>query len=120
MDYKSLIKTHQQKIALSVGYILVFTLAFGLGRITAFKYNAPEIRIEEVFQMPDNLPPNNTANAGRVQSATVDNCEGKIKGSSSMIYHLPGGSFYNRTTSPIRCFNTEIEAKAAGFRRSSR
>ena len=127
MKLKELIKTHQQSLALSVGYILVFILAFGLGRITAFKYNVPEIRIEESFNLPESLPVNNTANAGVVQSANVDNsaqkpidCAGKIKGSSSMIYHLPDGAFYSRTTNPIKCFDTEAEATAAGFRKSSR
>lgn len=37
----------------------------------------------------------------------------------SKIYHVPGGSFYNRVK-PEQCFQTEAEAKAAGFRRSTR
>lgn len=118
MEIKNYIKNHQQKLALSVGYLLVFALAFGLGRITAYKYNVPEIRIEEVFNAPDNY----TANVAGAQTETDADCAGKIKGnigSKEKIYHLPGGSFYNRTN-PEMCFNTEAEAKAAGFRRSSR
>lgn len=53
---------------------------------------------------------------------------GKIKGninsSGEKIYHVPGGAFYNRTIiepeKGERYFNTEAEARAAGFRRSSR
>jgi multidrug efflux pump subunit AcrA (membrane-fusion protein) len=38
---------------------------------------------------------------------------------SQRIYHVPGGAFYDRTT-PVRCFATEDEAVAAGYRRSQR
>ena len=41
-----------------------------------------------------------------------------IKGNAdSMIYHVPGGSFYTRTN-PEECFRTESAAQAAGYRRS--
>ncbi len=42
-----------------------------------------------------------------------------VKGSSSRVYHLPGGAFYDRTNAAV-CFNTEAEAVAAGYRKSSR
>lgn len=42
-----------------------------------------------------------------------------IKGSGGGIYHLPGGRFYS-DTKPVRCFATEAEAEAAGFRPSRR
>lgn len=51
---------------------------------------------------------------------------GQIKGnlnkssSGDYIYHVPGGQFYERTYANVRCFNTEQEAVAAGFRRSER
>lgn len=124
MDYRELIKTHQQKIVLVIGYMLVGFLAFGLGRLTAAKKEAPEIRVEQV-----NLPTNYTpavaglqTNTAPIQATatTADNCAGKIKGSSSMIYHVPGGSFYDKTTHPTRCFDTEAQAQTAGFRKSSR
>lgn len=37
----------------------------------------------------------------------------------TMIYHLPGGAYYNRTK-PEKCYVTEEDAIAAGFRRSTR
>jgi micrococcal nuclease len=41
-----------------------------------------------------------------------------IKGNAnSMIYHPPGGQFYDRTR-PEDCFATEADAQAAGYRRS--
>lgn len=42
-----------------------------------------------------------------------------IKGSKSKTYHMPGGSFYERTN-PAACFNSEEEAVAAGYKKSSR
>lgn len=128
MNIRELIKTHQQKIALSVGYILVASLAFILGRITALKYEVPEVKIEQAFSPAVAGPSNYTPNIAGTQTETTTetppksglNCQGKIKGSSSGIYHLPGGAFYTRTTSPTRCFDSEAQAKAAGFRKSSR
>jgi hypothetical protein len=126
-----LIKTHQQKIALVIGYCLMAGLAFGLGRISATSQAAPEIKVEEAF-----VPLNNTSEPAGNQSQNGSNpqptpnpapttsvggttdCAGKIKGNisgSSKVYHKPGGSSYNRTK-PEACFNTEAEALAAGFR----
>lgn len=121
---KQFANAHQQKIVLTIGYVLVGLLAFGLGRLTAAKKEAPDIRVEQA-----NLPANYTptvaglqTNTAPIQAATTttDNCAGKIKGSSSMIYHVPGGAFYDKTTHPTRCFDTEAQAQAAGFRKSSR
>lgn len=43
-----------------------------------------------------------------------------IKGNaSSMIYHVPGGAFYDRTK-PEQCFATESAARAEGYRKSQR
>lgn len=43
-----------------------------------------------------------------------------VKGTKSKIYHIKGGTFYDRVTKPVACFKTEEEAKAAGFRKSSK
>ena len=47
---------------------------------------------------------------------------GKIKGNiRTKIYHLPGGSYYNRISEKnIVWFNTPEEAENAGYRRSKR
>ncbi|MGO2660695.1 MAG: sunset domain-containing protein, partial [Mycetocola reblochoni] len=43
-----------------------------------------------------------------------------IKGNaSSMIYHVPGGSYYDRTN-PEECFSTRAAAERAGYRASKR
>ena len=131
MDYKALIKTHQLKIALTAGYLLVATLAFGLGRMTVHSQPLPEIRVEQSAASPDNYNPiksgiqsntqaNSSTTAKSAGTQTVGDCTGRIKGSSSHIYHLPGGAFYEKTTHPIACFDTEAAAQVAGFRKSSR
>lgn len=118
-------RIHQQKIVLVIGYMLVGLLAFGLGRLTSPKKEAPDIRVEQQANLPANYTPTvaglqtNTAPVQAI-TTTTDNCAGKIKGSSSMIYHVPGGAFYDKTTHPTRCFDTEAQAQAAGFRKSSR
>ncbi|WP_277209793.1 sunset domain-containing protein [Isoptericola croceus] len=40
-----------------------------------------------------------------------------IKGNQSGIYHLPGGTYYSRTT-PEECFTTAAAARNAGYRAS--
>lgn len=42
-----------------------------------------------------------------------------IKGSRTSVYHVPGGRYYESTT-PVRCFATAADAKAAGFWPSKR
>ncbi len=37
----------------------------------------------------------------------------------TMIYHAPNGAYYNKTK-PEKCFISEQDAKAAGFRKSKR
>jgi hypothetical protein len=41
-----------------------------------------------------------------------------IKVSNSGIYHVPGGSFYARTTHVKACYATPADAEAAGYRAS--
>lgn len=126
---KQFIRTHQQGLALVIGYALVATLGFGLGRFSAtssIRSTVPLVHVEQSSSVPLNYNPNEPAvqSASTIKSAPNAseslNCTGKIKGSSSMIYHLPGRAFYNKTTHPIRCFTTEAEAKAAGFRKAAR
>ncbi|OHW61255.1 thermonuclease precursor [Andreesenia angusta] len=50
--------------------------------------------------------------------------KGNISSSGEKIYHVPGGAYYDRTTIDTskgeRWFNTEAEAVAAGWRKSSK
>ncbi len=64
-------------------------------------------------------PPANTNSSPKTTVAPADPANCYIKGSKSKTYHIPGGAFYERTT-PAACFNTEEEATAAGYKKSSR
>lgn len=44
------------------------------------------------------------------------NGNGLIKGSKSHIYHVPGSTYYNKTTNVIEWFKTVEEAQNAGYR----
>lgn len=128
MNYiKDFIKTHQQKIALTIGYLLVASLAFSVGRMTFQPTSEPQIKAPEKFALPANYTANESGLQSEVQTvaattggAVKPTCEHQIKGTTSGIYHLPGGAFYERVTKPIRCFDTETQAIAAGFRKSSK
>jgi hypothetical protein len=114
------VKDHQQTLVLALGYILVAGTGFFLGQATANDSTPPEIRIEEVFSYV-----NDSAVKPQTQSvptpAPSNDCANKIKGnisaSGNKIYHVPQGSFYQRTVAEI-CFATEEEAIKAGFRKS--
>ncbi|MBI4363254.1 MAG: hypothetical protein HY545_00190 [Candidatus Doudnabacteria bacterium] len=97
-------KNNQQKIALTIGYFLVSTISFGLGGVVALK-NKPEVQAEQ-------LPlTNNTTIECKIK--------GNINTKGARIYHMPDGAFYKQTN-PEQCFETEEQAQAAGFTKSSR
>ncbi|HLC44372.1 MAG: hypothetical protein A2722_03910 [Candidatus Doudnabacteria bacterium RIFCSPHIGHO2_01_FULL_50_11] len=120
---------NQQKLIFAIGYVLVFSLAFGLGRMSVVFRTPPDIAVEESRQqtaLPTITTTNDTPEIKGLQSSApalmpIDGeCGGKIKGnisSSGKIYHMPGGAFYTRTQAEA-CFTTEAEAQAAGFRKS--
>lgn len=126
----SWLRGNDQKIAVGVGYFLVAALFFSLGKYSKSN-NPPDIRIEEptvdISEIYNTLKvagsqSENAATAQVAGDSTELDCTGKIKGnisSSSKIYHMPGGSFYKRTQAEA-CFDTEEQAKAAGFRKSKR
>lgn len=49
-----------------------------------------------------------------------ENGNGLIKGSSSGIYHVPGSTYYDRTTNPAAWFKSIEEAENAGYRAPKR
>src|SRR5688572_18872448 len=95
----SAIKNHQQKLVLVVGFLLVALIGFELGKNSVPEPVMPEVQEVKAVDQPANYTPKS--------SEAQPKCSGQIKGSSSMIYHVPGGGFYDKTTKPIRCFETE-------------
>src|SRR6185436_17374341 len=113
------IYAYQQKIALCLGFLAVATIGFFGGKSINSKSQDAQL---PVISATANY--NETKDVVQTEQTTKTeqklDCEGKIKGSASLKYHLPGGAFYKRTTNPIACFDTEAQAAAAGFTKSSR
>lgn len=104
----------------------VFAAGFGSGQMYSGTFSTSDTPDKRTFsnyntnsaptqtetkQEATTEPPPNT------NQTTLSDCP--VKGSKSKIYHLPGGSFYERTNA-AQCFATEAEAQAAGYTKSSR
>ncbi|WP_249935140.1 cell wall-binding repeat-containing protein [Mobiluncus mulieris] len=74
-------------------------------------------------QAPSKSPqpsPTTAPSAPNAPTGGVCPAHAPIKGNAnSMIYHMPGQRFYNRTI-PEACFATESDARAAGYRKAKR
>ncbi len=126
-------KENKNKVVLGVCFVLVFIVGFGTGRFEKEmrksnqqnNYNTNLVGQttageREADKMDENDDAQILGTITATATSSPTNC--LIKGnvsSSGLIYHVPGGSFYDRTN-PEMCFNTEAEAQAAGFRKSSR
>jgi len=113
------IKAHQQKIALVIGFAAVAAIGFYGGKVLS-KPASTKPAISASSSSTNYSQVNQTVQTPPVTDTATLDCTGKIKGSSSHKYHLAGGAFYDRTTHPIACFDTETQAQAAGFTKSSR
>jgi hypothetical protein len=98
--------------------------SFGLGFYSAstFRSATPKQSLQPDYTTNQGKDPVNTKPqiATNPPDQATEDCpvKGNIS-SKSKIYHVKGGSFYDRTD-PEMCFNTEAEAQAAGFTKSSR
>lgn len=151
---KEKFNTYRPQATLLFGFMLVFLVGFGVGRL------APTSRKADISKDYSNYstktpakttrPTTTTAEAeGQVQAAVTEEAakdpepqqqagaqkeqvkskphppsgvcgiKGNISAKGDKIYHIPGGAFFDRVK-PEQCFSTETEAKAAGFRKSSR
>ncbi|HAG27177.1 TPA: hypothetical protein DCG61_00120 [Patescibacteria group bacterium] len=114
-----LMETHKPKLKILALVCLVQLGSFGAGLYSGHTYwpkqsvqvALPNYTTENV-KAPKPTAPTNT-------TQPTPNTECNIKGSKSRLYHLPGGAFYDRTN-PQVCFETEAEAQAAGYTKSSR
>jgi micrococcal nuclease len=62
-----------------------------------------------------------TSSNATTDAASTPCLFGQIKGNhQSLIYHVPDGAFYAKTTVDVVCFDSETAAIAAGYRRSKR
>lgn len=109
---------------------VVFIAGFGAGKMHSgtsmiasaskrslnnYNINAPRAETKQSNQTATTQP--NPVSQNNAQNNSIGDCP--VKGSKSKLYHVQGGSFYDRTTAD-KCFNTEAEAQAAGYTKSSR
>jgi len=119
---------NKEKCFYLISCILIFIVGFGTGRVEQGLKKPNKIQANYTTKANTNKTtadkPSNTnqpTETNHNQTANPINtgyCY--IKGTSSRIYHLPNGAFYDRVTNPAACFTSETEAEAAGYRKSSR
>ena len=125
-------KENKQKLVYGVCFVLVFIIGFGTGRFDSqyqvsklkqqinYTTSAPKSQTTQAKTGAGDKP---AANVQQVKSSstTTSDCivKGNINAKGYKIYHIKGGAFYNMVK-PEQCFNTEAEALAAGFVKSSR
>ncbi len=145
---KSYILAHRTEIKIVISFVIIFLVGIGVGRFqTTGVRNAktsssqshyttkptPTVAgLNAELQTETTTEPTNTSTKDTqptpkpvvANNSSLNNANGSciIKGnisSTSKIYHVKVGAFYDRVK-PEQCFNTEAEAKSAGFRKSSR
>ena len=130
LSYENLKKwclENKKEITVGVCFLLIFFVGFGTGRYdkevqSAKRKSQNNYSKSVVSQQKEGIPLRQDF-GGQVgeQSAADANCviKGNINSQGKMIYHISTGAFYAQTK-PEKCFNTEEEAKKAGFVKSSR
>lgn len=137
---KNWCQEHKKEITVAAGFIVIFLVGFGTGRYErgaqAAKNKAQNnysksVKEGQKAESPQASKPQGQAAGGAAANATAAsstpdgggeaNCviKGNLSSSGRLIYHVPSGAFY-KNTNPEKCFNTEEEARAAGFVKSSR
>ncbi len=124
-------KENKQKLVLGLSFIVVFIVGFGAGSYAKSSrrdsYKPQANYTTNPAQKPAAAAPKNsgqvlgktTVAGATTTTATTCIVKGNIGTGGRKIYHVKGGAFYERTKAE-QCFNTEAEAQAAGFIKSSR
>jgi len=122
-------KDNKNKLVVVACLVLMFIVGYGAGsferemRRSSFppksNYTTSTAK-KTVFPVADGAAGQGTV-AGAATSTAASSCvvKGNISSGGKKIYHVVGGAFY-KIVKPEQCFNTEAEALAAGFLKSSR
>ena len=136
MDYQELKdwvgeKENQKILVLALAFLLTFLVGYGAGSfVKPSKQNSlktysnnnikPQNKLEadnsKIGVGPVSLPATSSSTPKALEECLV---KGNIGSGGSKVYHIKGGSFYNRVK-PEMCFKTEDQAHVAGFIKSSR
>ncbi|PRR77681.1 putative membrane protein YttA [Clostridium liquoris] len=109
-------------VVYSMGTIIYGTLFVLTLRLQLNGYDY--VYVEPTNNTPINRQASSEAGGNNKGNPQGDGHEGKIKGNinkntGEKIYHVPGSTYYDRTKAE-RWFNTEEEAKKAGYRAPKR
>jgi competence protein ComEC len=130
-EIKKIAVDHKTQIIQAVCFVLVFIVGFGTGKFEKEinKSNNSQSHYTTPTATKATKPAGDTAKEkttttpakAAVAGANTENCliKGNINAKGGKIYHMPGGASY-KITKPEQCFQTEAEATAAGFVKSSR
>lgn len=131
---KNWCKEHKKEITVGVCFALIFFVGFGTGRYDKEAQSAKRKAQSNYSKSSNNQQKadadnQNVQDQGQVAGDTAEGfapaadgkcpVKGNINTKGKRIYHVSTGAFYNQTK-PERCFNTEAEARKAGFVKSSR
>lgn len=116
-QYKEFLLKNEDKIILIIGFILVAILSFGAGKLSDVYLGETPI----IFQ--DAPKCNNAyrdAGSSNLENLYSEKIQSQVIGNkNSLIYHLPGGAFYDKISPANRVyFNSEKEAQKAGYRKA--
>lgn len=122
-NYKNILIKNEDKIILAIGFILVAVLSFGAGKLSeVYRAQTPIVFQDNPNCAKNQALTNETANktAENQNKDMISETQGQIIGNkNSKIYHLPGGSSYNKVSAENRVyFTTEEEAQKAGYRKA--
>lgn len=138
--FKNWCRERKKEITVGACFVLIFLVGFGTGRFDRERQSASRRSKDQTNYNKTTTNQQKPADEPKVAGETVvkdkvDAIEAPAKASSTKsaicvikgnisakggkIYHIKGGAFYGRTN-PEMCFNTEDEARAAGFRKSTR
>ncbi len=133
-NLKEIVEEYKQKIISGGFLVLMFLIGFGSGNVWGpdqkgrdkqqyTNYTTNQTQNKAVSKEGDKPPEPavETETEEASKPADPNDCT-KIKGNignGTKIYHVPGGSFYERTQAEM-CFATEAEAQSAGFTKSKR
>lgn len=110
---KEILIKNEDRIILAIGFVLVAILSFGAGKLSEVHRGETPI----IFQ---NAPECGKSSAGLSASPNPDKPQGQIIGNkNSLIYHVPGGAFYDKVSQANRVyFDSEEAAQKAGYHKA--
>lgn len=115
---KNLFNEHKPKLVVLGCLVTAFVAGYGVGTYETRSKGYSRRQLNYTTNTAKSPTPASTPKPTTTTAATqTGDCY--IKGSKSKLYHMPGGSFYDRTN-PVQCFASEEEAVTAGYTKSSR